>query len=66
MSRALDLPLSTRVNGVTWNLYAIDFKTCDGTYSAYLYAVSPEHAQSILDDLKDTAEIGGKLEGIGI
>lgn len=57
MSHTLDLGLEVFVDGVVWSLYAVDFKTADGTFSAYLHAVSDEHAQSILTDLKETAAV---------
>ena len=57
MNQVLTLSLSAVVDGVAWSLYAVDFKTADGTFSAYLHAVSNEHTQSILTDLKETAAI---------
>lgn len=57
MSLTLALGLEVFVDGVAWNLYAVDFKTADGTFSAYLHAISDEHAQSILTDLKETATV---------
>ena len=57
MSQVLTLSLGAVVDGVVWSLYAVDFKTADGTFSAYLHAVSDEHAKSILTDLKETATV---------
>ena len=53
------------VNGLQWQLYPVDFKTDEGTFSVYLYAINREHATAILLELKDTAVLrDGNLVGI--
>lgn len=52
MSRTLDLPLTSPVNGLNWNLHSVDFETPDGRMSIYLYATSIEHALIVLSDLR--------------
>jgi hypothetical protein len=64
MSRYLTLELAPVVNGVQWALYSVEFKTADGTFGTYIYAVSDEHAQAILTDLKDNAAVVGRLVGV--
>lgn len=64
MTQTLDLALAPVVNGVTWRLYSIDFQTCDGKFSGYFYAVSDEHAQAMLTDLKETGEVSGPVGGV--
>lgn len=62
---ALNLQLSTMEAGITWRLYPINFTTADDkTQSAYFYAVSDQHAQALLDELKQTAVVGSPLEGV--
>lgn len=60
----LRLELAPIVNGVKWRLYPIEFTTVDGKFSAYFYAVTDEHAQAMLDDLKDTAIVGNPVLGV--
>lgn len=64
MTKGIQLPLSVTITGVEWHLFSIEFKTADGTYSTYIYAVSHEHAQAILSDLKDTATVQGQVVGL--
>lgn len=58
------IPPTVRVNGITWNLFSVDFNTADGKFSTYIYAISREHAEAILFDIKDTAVIGGQIMGV--
>lgn len=57
MSQTLNLPLSAIVNGAEWKLFAIDFPTPDGKFSAYIQAISFEHANAMLFDLKEHGKI---------
>ena len=53
------------VNGLQWQLFPVDFKTEEGTFSVYLYAINREHAAAILLELKETAVLrDGDLAGI--
>ena len=53
------------VNGLKWQLYPVDFKTVEGSFSVYLYAINREHAAAILLELKETAVLrDGDLAGI--
>lgn len=51
------MPQTVSVSGILWKLYAIDFQTPDGKYSAYFYAIDDEHASYILGDIKTNGEI---------
>ena len=42
-------------NGLQWQLFPVDFKTEEGTFSFHLYAFNREHAAAILLELKETA-----------
>ena len=66
MSRqAISLSQVAVVNGLQWRLYPVDFKTEEGTFSVYLYAINREHAAAILLELKETAVLrDGDLAGI--
>lgn len=64
MDKKLELPLSATINGTEWRLYSIEFDTCDGLFSSFLYAVSDEHAGVILEDLKSTGRVAYALVGV--
>jgi hypothetical protein len=61
MTTYVSLPLMTEVNGVTWNLFCVEFETADGIFETYIYAVDFGHASLILEELKSTASLSGKL-----
>lgn len=64
MAAGITLPLETTVNGRVWKLYGLDFKTADGSFGTYIYALSDEHAQMICMELKETAKITGQIVGV--
>jgi len=57
------LPFDVVVAGRNWKLYTFEYKTADGTFSSYMYAISDEHAAAIIEEIKDTAVLLGKIEG---
>ncbi|NBF16381.1 hypothetical protein GV729_13990 [Pseudomonas sp. Fl4BN2] len=64
-TQAISLARVALVNGQQWQLYPVDFKTEEGTFSVYLYAINREHAAAILQELKETAVLReGDLVGI--
>ena len=64
-TQAISLARVALVNGQQWQLYPVDFKTEEGTFSVYLYAINREHAAAILLELKETAVLrDGDLVGI--
>lgn len=64
-NKAIPLAQVAVVNGLQWQLYPVDFKTEEGTFSVYLYAINREHAAAILLELKETAVLrDGDLVGI--
>ena len=63
--QAISLSQVAVVNSLQWRLYPVDFKTEEGTFSVYLYAINREHAAAILLELKETAVLrDGDLAGI--
>lgn len=60
------IPMRYRVNvdGRIWKLFSVDFETADGKYSTYIYAISAEHAEYILEELKATAKVSGEICGV--
>lgn len=64
-NQTISLARVAMVNGLQWQLYPVDFKTEEGTFSVYLYAINREHAAAILLELKETAVLrDGDLAGI--
>ena len=54
-TQTISLARVAMVNGLQWQLFPVDFKTEEGTFSVYLYAINREHAAAILLELKETA-----------
>jgi hypothetical protein len=53
----MNLQESVMVDGVEWKLFAVDFKSPDGRYSAYLYAIDLEHASYQVESMSGGVEI---------
>ncbi len=49
------------IEGRTWHLFAIDFDGPDGEFSVYIRALSFEHAELMLQDLKETGAVSGRV-----
>jgi hypothetical protein len=58
------LPIRTTVDGRVWRLYLISYETVDGVFATHIYALSHEHAEILLDELKQTAKVLGELKAI--
>ncbi|VVN51284.1 hypothetical protein PS685_00616 [Pseudomonas fluorescens] len=64
-SQSITLAQMVLAGGMKWQLYPVDFKTAEGTFSVHLYALNREHAAAILLELKETAVLrDGDLVGI--
>ena len=64
-TQTISLARVAMVNGLQWQLYPVDVKTEEGTFSIYLYAINLEHAAAVLLELKETAVLrDGDLVGI--
>lgn len=63
MQHHVTLQQQVVVDGRVWRLFAIDFDTADGPSSTYVYGLSFEHAAAIVQELRDSARLGGQLEG---
>jgi hypothetical protein len=57
---SIPLEFSVNVDGRTWNLYSIEFDSADGKFETHLYALSFEHAELMLAELKATARVSGQ------
>lgn len=56
-----DLPLRVTRDGVEWRLFSFTYRTCEGAFESYIYAVSLEHASHIIDELRQTAFLTGEV-----
>ncbi len=54
-------PPTVHVNGRDWHLFDIEYQTADGKFSVYMYALSFEHAEMMLAELKETARVSGQV-----
>lgn len=48
-------------DGVEWRPFVMGYKTDEGNFTSIFYAVSPEHARLIIQDIRDTAELVGEV-----
>jgi hypothetical protein len=58
--------LKTRAKGIEghdWHLFSVEFDTCDGRFSTYIYAINEMHAHEMLADLKQNGRLNGSIEG---
>lgn len=55
-------PLQVQVQGRTWRMFSCGYSTPDGEFSFYIYALSWEHAQLMLDDIKANAKVDGEIQ----
>lgn len=61
---AIEQPPQVTIAGRSWHLFAVDYRTADGTFSVYIYALSFEHAAAITLELKETATLRGQVVGV--
>lgn len=57
-------PLTVNIAGVPWNLYGAEWAGADGRFGFYFYAISDEHAQLVLQEIKETAVLTGRIGGV--
>lgn len=50
------------VNGIEWKLFSVEFKSPDGKFSAYLYAIDHEHASYQVEALSKGFEVFEMVE----
>lgn len=59
---SVNLDLSVFEGGREWKLFLIDFTTADGEFSTYIYALSFEHANYLVEELRNSARVAGQIE----
>lgn len=60
-NKSVQLDMSCTVNGRVWKLFTFEYKTQDGIFCGYLYALDFEHASYLLEELKVNAELKGEM-----
>lgn len=50
------------VNGIEWKLFSVEFKSPDGKFSAYLYAIDHEHASYQVEAMAKGFEVFEMVE----
>lgn len=55
------LPLRQIVDGREWRLFSYRFESADGAFLGYIYAISPEHAAALLEEMKGSATLLGEM-----
>lgn len=63
MTNTMPMKTSVVVNGKTWYLFSAEFSSDDGVYRFPFYAISHEHAEIVLRDIKETAKVVGQVCG---
>lgn len=53
----MNLEPSVVVNGVEWKLFGVNYRTPDGQFTAFIYAVDAEHGSYMLESLKENGKI---------
>lgn len=53
----MNLLTPVTVNGIEWKLFSVEFKSPDGKFSAYLYAIDHEHASYQVESLSKGFEV---------
>lgn len=66
MANKVELAITCMVKGVQWTLYTFQYKTPDGEFCGYFHALSDEHAAAVLSEMKETAELKGRMIEAGI
>lgn len=59
--KSVTLPYSVIQDGYIWSLYSANYVADNKVYGFYFYAITDLHALAIVDDIKDTARMSGKL-----
>lgn len=60
----IPMPIRCEVDGRTWRLYDVTYETPDGRFSVYISALSFDHAQLMLDDLKASGKVSGEVQAV--
>lgn len=54
----------TDEKGFEWKPYSIEFESADGTFCFEIWAISFEHAELLIQDIRQTAKLSGEIIGV--
>jgi hypothetical protein len=49
----MNLQPSVLVSGIEWKLFSVEFRSPDGRFSAYFYAIDAEHASYQVEAIRE-------------
>lgn len=58
----MNLKTPVLIDGKEWKLFSVEFKSPDGKFSAYLYAIDHEHASYQVESLSNGFEVHELVE----
>lgn len=58
----MNLKTLATVDGIEWKLFSVEFKSPDGKFSAYLYAIDHEHASYQVEAMSKGFEVFEMVE----
>jgi hypothetical protein len=50
---AMNLQPAVLVSGIEWKLFSVEFRSPDGRFSAYFYAIDAEHASYQVEAIRE-------------
>jgi len=53
--------MTCHVDGTDWHLYAFEYQTCEGRFSANFYATSDAHAVEVMREIRETSILLGRV-----
>jgi len=60
----MNLQPSVIVSGIEWKLFSIEFRSPDGSFSAYFYAIDAEHASYQVEAIRENG-VAVEIEVVG-
>ena len=49
----MNFPSTVIVQGIEWKLFSVEFRSPDGRFSAYFYAIDAEHASYQVEAIRE-------------
>lgn len=49
----MNFPPTVLVSGIEWKLFSVEFRSPDGRFSAYFYAIDAEHASYQVEAIRE-------------
>ncbi|MGK4474130.1 hypothetical protein [Aeromonas molluscorum] len=62
--KTIPIQLSTIVDGREWKLFTIRYTTPEADFEFYIHALSWDHANIILQDIRESGRVSGQVVGV--